>query len=149
MGKNNFLPKTVPQKIIWLSKQWMRPGQHGYLSMFKVTLGCCITLGLDSTTLEHPFPGLKPNSLNISQGTCREDLGFRGVRTYFTCIQRRRWLGLRVRWSCSISDPDRQPFQDWGPGQRPVSNHHKPVSRPGPWPEAHPAESGQEPGLYV
>ena len=68
----------------------MQPGQHGYLSMFKITLGCCITSGLDSATLEQPFPGLKPNSLDISQGTCREDLGFREVRTYFTCFQRRR-----------------------------------------------------------
>ena len=105
MGKNSFLPKRAAQKIIWLSTRWMQPGQHGYLSMFKITLGCCITSGLDSATLEQPFPGLKPNSLDISQGTCREDLGFREVRTYFTCFQRRRWLGLQVRWSCSISWP--------------------------------------------
>lgn len=149
VGKNNFLPKRVPQKIIRLFTRWMRPGQHGCLSVFKVTLGCCITLGLDSTTLEHPFPGLKPNSLDISQGTCREDLGFREVRTYFTCVQRRRWLGRQVRWSCSIS----WPWLATSPGLRTRPETHEQSS------QAHlmsgtPARGtscwhGQEPGLYV
>lgn len=93
--------------------------------MLKVTSGCSVIWGLDGTTLEHPFPALKRNSLDVSQGICREESGSRGVRTHLTCIQRRRWLSLQVRRSCSVSWPWLASF----PGQRTWPDTHEQSSQ--------------------
>lgn len=85
-ARENVYILESPWKIIWLSAEWTQPGQDWFLSMLKTTWSCSRNSGLDSTALEHPFPKLESNNLDISQETCRD------VRTCSPPVLGEEWL---------------------------------------------------------
>ena len=126
------------------------PGRIDAWSMFKVVLCCSILWGLDSTALEHPFPGWK-QTISTSHKTCREDQDSekQGHAHLHSGEELAELAGARCPGGLSLQ------------GQTVLFCFLTPTSilsrvedlvrvpHPGTWPETHPADSGWEFGGFM